>query len=143
MRCAMLKVASVIFAAAAAAPASRRDHAAVAAGNSNALWVFGGEVPLGVGPRLMDDLWSYSIETGSWTLQDVGAGPSPRARHVAVHAEGVIWIHGGWGGSGRLDDLWSYNISVGHWKLMSSGDLAFFWLTLRTLTLFLFLYELQ
>ena len=33
--------------------------------------------------------------------------------HVAVYAEGVIWIYDGWG-----RDLWSYNISAGRWNLM-------------------------
>ena len=95
-----------------AGPWARHRHVGVYA--SGRLWIHGGfgRTDLGRTSQL-NDLWSYDIDTGNWTLQSEGMGPSPLMDHVTVYAEGVIWIYDGWG-----RDLWSYNISAGRWNLM-------------------------
>ncbi|CAE6939918.1 tea3 [Symbiodinium sp. CCMP2592] len=115
--CVYLLVATV-----AAVPSARRDHAGAASDNGDVLWFFGGKASTDLGRSLVDELWSYDIDTGNWTFQSQGTGPPPRDDHVAVHAAGVVWIHGGWGGAsaGRLNDLWAYNVSVKRWNLISN-----------------------
>lgn len=103
-------------------PPPRQNHVAV--GERGKLWVHGGRGVWNGTIALMDDLWSYDIDTKTW-IQTSGhqQKPSPREMHVAVFAQGSIWLHGGLGmneylefyGGEWLADLWRFDVSAQKW----------------------------
>ena len=103
-------------------PPPRQNHVAV--GEPGKLWVHGGRGVRNGLIALMDDLWSYDIDTKTW-MQTSGhqPKPSPREMHVAVLAQESIWLHGGLGmneylkfyGGEWLADLWRFDLSTQEW----------------------------
>ncbi|CAE7762829.1 Lztr1 [Symbiodinium sp. CCMP2592] len=103
----------------AVAPAARAAHAAAWDPANHALWVHGGHNSQA--KTWFRDVWRF--QSGAWTLEFDGAGPSGRQAHVAVWVSSTssLWVHGGWTGSRRLSDLWSYNHLAHGWQELAPG----------------------
>jgi hypothetical protein len=111
------------------------------------LWLFGGSGSDSAGSEGdLNDLWSYSPNTGLWTwisgantinaqgvygTQSVAAaGNVPGARNYSVSwidSAGNLWLFGGSGYDsagtfGYLDDLWSYSQDSGLWTWISGAN---------------------
>ena len=115
--------------------------------SSNNLWLFGG-YGYDINGDLDDlnDLWSYNLNTGSWTWVDgddeygqagaygeIGVPSSsayPGAREAGeswVDSSGFFWLSGGYGYDkdeelGDLNDLWKYDPSTKEWTWVSGSD---------------------
>jgi len=100
---------------AATAPSARREAAMVRI-DEHRLILVGGNTDDAGDPGVTDAaVWGLSTADGSWTELSVsGDGPSGLQRHAAGHADGVVWVHGGYDASAALQDrLWS--IDIDHW----------------------------
>jgi len=118
------------------------------------LWLYGGSFtdPANAGQTvLLDDLWSYNITSGHWTLVNgsssttptvapnyaaaqgvAAASNTPGGRQAAatwIDGAGQLWLFGGLSadGTGNLEfftDLWSFNPGTGQWT-WASGSQSF------------------
>ena len=91
-------------------------HSAVWDPASAQMLVFGGSDPFT--GQLVDELWSFSIETGLWTEIEAPGRPPGRLSHTAIweprNAEMIVF-GGGCGAGCFRDDLWSYRPSAAAW----------------------------
>jgi hypothetical protein len=90
----------------APAPTPRRQHTAVWADTTNAMLVWGGFGPDGMGGELYlgDGAFFDPALTGkptAWTTLSPSGAPSPRARHTAVWDGAAMIIWGGFSGGGN------------------------------------------
>ena len=67
----------------------------------------------GAGLFFYNDTWSFDISTQEWTeLQCTGSIPSPRAGHVAVLIDDIMYVYGGHTvGRTNLGDLSALNLT--------------------------------
>lgn len=108
----------------------RSAHSMVWDDHDNLLFVFGGIDNSG---NLLNDLWSYSPATGSWSQlsastagtaafsSNCGTTPTPRMNAAMVwdSVDQQVLLYGGVGTSNRyLGDLWAYSPRVGSWTLL-------------------------
>lgn len=98
-------------------PAARAGHSAVWDEVNNQMLVFAGHPGTGVGSDL-DDLWSYSPATNSWSQK--ATGPSQRNSSCAVwdSQNGRMLIFGG-GFFVDLNDLWAYDPASDTWTQLN------------------------
>src|SRR5258708_3273580 len=109
----------------------RSGHGMVWDDHDNLVLVFGGIDNAG---HLLNDLWSYSPETGQWN-QLTAAGvvgscnsgtiPSPRMNAAMVwdNVNQQVLLYGGLGSNNRyLGDLWSYAPSTGTWTEIACSN---------------------
>ena len=112
---------------------------------SGDIWLFGGYGRTAFPYGRMNDLWRYSIATGTWTWMKGSSDPNvsgsygsmgvedasntPGARDALVgwtDAGGNLWLFGGMGYTasalGALNDLWKYNPSTGNWTWIRGSD---------------------
>ncbi|HZU70545.1 MAG TPA: kelch repeat-containing protein [Ktedonobacteraceae bacterium] len=116
------------------APATLRSgHSMVWDDYDNLVLVFGGIDGSG---HLLNDLWSYSPETGQWKqLTPAGAAgacsngdsgvPPPRMNAAMVwdSADQQVLLYGGLGANNHyLGDLWSFSLSTGAWTAIACSD---------------------
>ncbi|CAN0900641.1 Protein GLUTELIN PRECURSOR ACCUMULATION 3 [Linum grandiflorum] len=107
-------------------PQPRSGHTAVVAGKSKVV-VFGGLVD----KRFLSDIFVYDMEKKMWLQPDCTGngsdgqvGPCPRAFHVAVVIDTMMFIFGGRSGGKRLGDFWLLDTDTWQWsELASFGDL--------------------
>jgi N-acetylneuraminic acid mutarotase len=79
--------------------------------------VFGGTDPFT--GQVVDELWSFEIESGTWIPVDAPGGPPPRLSHTAIwDARGgqMIIFGGGCGANCFRDDIWSYQPAIRTWS---------------------------
>ncbi len=105
----------------------RSGHSMVWDDADNQLLVFGGVDSTGT---LLNDLWSYSTDAGSWKQlnmstpapsSDCGSTPAPRMNAAMVWdtLNHRVLLYGGAGANGQyFDDLWSYSPSSGNWTVL-------------------------
>ena len=135
------------YTAAPYSPGGRHSGMVWADGSGN-LWMFGG---LGLDSTgtdsYLNDLWSFNMTTGVWTLLSpthilgndaTGVVPTtvgvfgngwPRARNAAaswIDNSGHLWMYGGFysdstNGLQLLADLWEYDPTSGEWALMAQN----------------------
>ena len=96
----------------------------------------GGFVPYPAFNYFLNDLWYYDLTLQNWTeivipsysvdqqITDYNEGiyvstvpvqPSPRADHIMLLVNNVIFVHGGYSDNTYFDDTWYFNISTGLW----------------------------
>jgi hypothetical protein len=95
-------------------PAARDSHNVVFDPVNRDIIVWGGYSTV-----YLNDMWKYSMISGSWTqIVQNGSIPSIRTTAAAVYAtiSGTILLYGGYNGSVRLNDLYEYNIGTNTWK---------------------------
>jgi serine/threonine protein kinase len=109
----------------------RSGHSMVWDDHDNLLLVFGGIDNAG---HLLNDLWSYSPETGQWKqLSAAGAagscnsGTIPSARMNAAmvwdNVDQQVLLYGGLGSNNHyLSDLWSYALATGTWTEIACSN---------------------
>jgi hypothetical protein len=80
-------------------------------------------------PEFSDETWIYDDECGTWRLL-AGAGPGPRARHMAAYdpAGDRVLVFGGRYGTGGTytlyADLWALDLASETWSLLAPQDPA-------------------
>jgi N-acetylneuraminic acid mutarotase len=97
-------------------PGARFGHTAVV--HNDEMLVFGGR-----DSHFLNDLWSFSFETGMWKALVDGSSegincPSPRAGHTAVVNRNSMWVFGGNMGHNPSDcknEVWRYAIDRAEW----------------------------
>ena len=95
-------------------PAPRRASQLVVDEARNRVLVFGGTN----GPYL-DDLWSLSLDSSSWSRVDA---PGPRPLSRGGHAMAIdtrrdaLWLFGGTRPGADLGDLWRLDLATGTWS---------------------------
>ncbi|XP_065872438.1 protein GLUTELIN PRECURSOR ACCUMULATION 3 isoform X2 [Euphorbia lathyris] len=107
-------------------PQPRSGHTAVLVEKSKIV-VFGGLTD----KKFLSDIIVYDIENKLWfqpecsgSGSDGQVGPSPRAFHVAVSIDCLMFIFGGRFGSKRMGDFWVLDTDIWQWsELTSFGDL--------------------
>ncbi|HEY6924377.1 MAG TPA: kelch repeat-containing protein [Steroidobacteraceae bacterium] len=128
-------------------PAARHSGMTWVDANGN-LWLYGGSFsdPANGGQIvLLNDLWSYNISSGHWTLANGSSSTTPTQAAVYgaqgvlassntpggrqgastwVDSAGHLWLFGGLSadGAGHLEfftDLWSFDQGAGQWKWVS------------------------
>ena len=110
------------------------------------LWLFGGISDSSGNPKILSDLWRFSVSTGVWTWMGgsnqpnqpaaygIRGAPSPSntpgARDgmtVWLDLGGDLWLFGGEtvasGTAGGLSDLWKRETSSGNWTWMGGSTL--------------------
>ncbi|MEZ4521403.1 MAG: kelch repeat-containing protein [Thermomicrobiales bacterium] len=89
-------------------PSPRNLYSLVRNTESGDLFLFGGASASG----MLNDLWSYRVESGEWEGQEFADGvPIPaRDSHDAVWLDdaGAMLVFGGRGDAGLLNDLWIF-----------------------------------
>jgi hypothetical protein len=70
-------------------------------GLNGTLVVFGGYNALGNGPA-SNTLFSYNFATSTWSVVGVPSSPPARSGHVAMAAQGVLFVMAGCGGNSGL-----------------------------------------
>lgn len=90
-------------------PSARESSSVVYDAANNVMIVYGGDA----GGTPFGDIWLLSHANGSggtpvWSQLDAGAGPVPRAAHVAVYdaANNLMIMEGGFDGTNILSDTW-------------------------------------
>jgi hypothetical protein len=114
------------------APATLRSgHSMVWDDHDNLVLVFGGIDNAG---NLLNDLWSYSPETGQWRQVAAGGAtgscsnggsPAPRMNAALVwdNADQQLLLYGGLGANNHyLSDLWSFAPGSGSWKAIACSN---------------------
>ncbi|CAI0560385.1 unnamed protein product [Linum tenue] len=107
-------------------PQPRSGHTAVMVGKSKVV-IFGGLVD----KTFLSDIYVYDVEKKMWFTPDCSGngsdgqvGPSPRAFHVAVAIDTLMFVFGGRFGGKRLGDFWLLDTDTWQWsELASFGDL--------------------
>jgi len=118
---------------------------------SGNLWLYGGSFtdPANAGATvILDDLWSYNITTGLWTLVNgsnsttptvapnyaaalgvPSASNTPGGRQAAatwIDSAGKLWLFGGLSANGSglefFTDLWSFDPVAGQWTWASGSQ---------------------
>jgi len=84
------------------------------------LWAFGGHD----GVRSLNDLWTFDIETATWTVPiTTGMAPSPRYMHAATVINGFLVIAGGLDDSlRRMRDIHLLSMATLEWEMMEDGE---------------------
>ncbi|KAK2945914.1 putative Tip elongation aberrant protein 1 [Blattamonas nauphoetae] len=104
-------------------PSPRSGHKSVMA--LGRMWVFGGRE--GTNGQLLNDLYSFDVQTHSWEAHTNPTSPSPPAREqysIAEHS-GRLIIFGGKGTNALIgevsgqNDLWQYSINENKWEQIS------------------------
>jgi len=100
-------------------PLARYASRSVYVPSSNSMLIFGGQGS----SAFLNDLWSYSISSNSWTQLNSSTSPSVRAGHTAIYlsSSNSMLVFGGYTGGGWLNELWSYNISSNSWTQLNSS----------------------
>ena len=114
------------------APATLRSgHSMVWDDHDNLALVFGGIDNAG---NLLNDLWSYSPETGQWRQLSAGGAtgscskggsPAPRMNAALVwdNVDQQVLLYGGLGANNHyLSDLWSYTPGSGSWTAIACAN---------------------
>ena len=100
-------------------PSDRLGHAAACVSGREML-LHGGRSQVSEAST-MDDLYSFDLPSGVWrSLSTRGPAPEPRNYHAAAAADGVFYVFGGCGRSGRLADLWRYDVRGNGWQSFPS-----------------------
>ncbi|KAK2952449.1 putative Tip elongation aberrant protein 1 [Blattamonas nauphoetae] len=104
-------------------PSPRSGHKSVIA--LGRMWIFGGRG--GTNGQLLNDLYSFDVQTHTWEVHTNPASPSPPAREqysIAEHS-GRLIIFGGKGTNALTgevsgqNDLWQYSINENRWEQIS------------------------
>jgi N-acetylneuraminic acid mutarotase len=109
------------------APEGRFLQAAALDETRQVVVMFGGEnrTATGGAAQPTQDLWEWSLATGSWTLRpSVGAGPDARAGAAMVFdsARNKMVLFGGRAASGyNYEDLWEWDPTTGAWSEKSNA----------------------
>ncbi|HJT56081.1 MAG TPA: kelch repeat-containing protein [Ktedonobacteraceae bacterium] len=114
------------------APATLRSgHSMVWDDHDNLVLVFGGIDNTG---HLLNDLWSYSPETGQWKQLSAagaagscssGSAPSPRMNAAMIwdNVDQQALLYGGVGANNHyLGDLWSFTPGTGTWTALACAN---------------------
>ncbi len=98
----------------AAAPSPRRGAVMAYDEEDNVVLLFGGRVAHG---KYVNDLWSYSVPTNTWTNLTPANGPSPRWKAGFSYDPGLkaVILVGGWNATGGSDDVWRYYVTNRTW----------------------------
>ena len=97
-----------------AAPSPRIAHAQCV--SNGCMFVFGGRQGVTMEESPLQDLWSFSFDTSTWTLiqskeTEASTPPTPRSFHRMISVgSNTLYVFGGCGAAGRLNDLYSYDI---------------------------------
>lgn len=108
-----------------AAPSPRVAHAQAISNNNNNMFVFGGRQGITMEESPLQDLWSFSFDSSTWTLiesNELSVPPTPRSFHRMISVgSNTLYVFGGCGAAGRLNDLYSYNIDTNIWKKLADA----------------------
>jgi N-acetylneuraminic acid mutarotase len=100
-------------------------HSAVWDPAAQRMLVFGGADPLT--GRLVDELWSFSLESGGWTRIQAPGQPPARLSHSAVWDESgarMLVFGGGCGAGCYRADLWAFQPATSSWtQLFRTGPI--------------------
>jgi hypothetical protein len=103
-------------------PTARYGHSMILDPVNRHLIVWGGYIA-----AVTNEMWKYSLVSGTWTQQTYAGGPTARRYHTATYMtnSGTMLIFGGNTGS-RVSELWEYTIGTNAWRQMSlsSGPTA-------------------
>lgn len=72
-----------------------------------------------------DDLLTFNVTMGIWTVYDMNPAPAGRSGHAMVYdsRDRVLVLFGGKGGDNELmNDTWCYDFSTGMWENMTPPD---------------------
>ena len=90
--------------------------------HDGALWLSGGDLPVGNNNIILNDVWR-STDAVNWRLVTANAAFARREEHQMVSYRGSLWVIGGSVGGSRFDDVWvSGNGS--DWMLVTAGAFA-------------------
>ena len=95
-------------------PGLRKDATLVYASTGNSLLLFGGRQ----GGQGLNDLWSFSLDTGRWSQIAAAAAPAPRWGHVAVFDDQrrQLVVFSGQGPGGFFNDTWVFDMASQGWR---------------------------
>jgi N-acetylneuraminic acid mutarotase len=103
-------------------PADRWGHNLTYANTNNRMLMFGGDQANG---NELNDLWSFQLPLGPWTLETPSGGPpAVRRNHSAVWNPGAaeMLVFGGFcGPSCSYNDVWSYSVNTNTWTLLANN----------------------
>lgn len=95
------------------------------------LWLYAGNGSTsGASPVVLDDLWSYDLEAGTWTaVEPTGQGPEPRMWHNMIYdpeRHRLVVFGGGDEGAFQVDatyfnDVWALDLETESWELLHDG----------------------
>jgi len=104
-----------------ALPPNRAYHTALTDSSNTFVYLFSGVDSNG---NLLEDMWSYSIYTNSWSTVVANNGNSPAARkgHVMWLVGDFIYIYGGDDNQTVFDDLWSFNLNTNTWTEIQTNS---------------------
>ncbi|GMH88921.1 hypothetical protein TL16_g11302, partial [Triparma laevis f. inornata] len=94
-----------------------RENNGVLVSSESEIYVFGGYN----GKEWLNDLWSLSLSTHTWTLLST-SGPSCRFGYVSVVYKTGYYLLGGYDGDRWLNDFWRFDMIEGEWKKLVSCD---------------------
>ena len=100
-------------------PSARRDPAMAYDSESDRVVLFGGYTP----SENLEDMWTYDVDTNTWTEMVPEGRPSARWGHAMVYdaeSDRVI-LFGGYSGLDRLNDTWAYDLNANEWTAMESS----------------------
>ena len=99
-------------------PSARRESAMVRLDRDRVLLIGGNTDDDGDPGVTNAELWGLDVGDGSWTALTASSdGPSGLQRHAATHADGVVWVHGGYDADAVLQQsLWSLDTDTWQWR---------------------------
>jgi len=105
---------NVDIAGASTAPSPRMRHRMIYDSDNQRALLFGGSL-WDQGARrytFYNDLWSYSVEEGTWTEIETGLKPTERLNHMMTYIPETLQIvlFGGFTSQDRIGDTWIYDI---------------------------------
>lgn len=104
-------------------PSPRIAHGQAVLGSR--IFVFGGREGITMDERPLNDLHYFDCETKRWSgpVQCTGETiPAARSFHKMTAANGILYVFGGCGVSGRLADLYSFDANSNTWTALPSCD---------------------
>ena len=103
------------------APSPRGAHSATLIGRN--LWVFGGYGGSGYQRQEFNDLYSFDVDTMSWTKieEPQGTPPARRSGHTTFGVRHQLLVYGGWNSGATFDDLFVYDTTKNAWNEVETG----------------------
>lgn len=105
-------------------PSPRVAHAQ-AVHQDSVVYVFGGRAGITMQESPLNDLWSWNVDTETWTEIKPVSGTPPEARsfHRMVCVGDALYVFGGCGASGRLADLHKFDLTTQTWYTLPPSTL--------------------
>lgn len=107
------------------APSPRMGHSSCSL--KGTLFIFGGRTGIDMNETSLNDLYSYDVNTNTWTLLCPGGDsvdlPVKRSYHTMAALKNKLYIFGGCSTNhGRLNDLYEFDLEKRKWTRLPGLD---------------------